>query len=441
MSTITFGGLATGLDTGAIVNQLLAIRRQPITRLEKRRSLFEGQQSALADLTAKLEALEAAAADLDTTGEFGALTARSSHDTRVTATATGQAAPATYTITVNSLAAAQKDISEGFDSETAVVGAGTVTITVGGEPTEIAIESGDGTLTGLRDAINAAGAGVTATLMNDGSGTTPYRLVLTATDTGTAAAFSVDFSGLSGGTVPVMSNVTAAADASLVIDTVEVTSSSNSVASAVTGMTFELLQADPRTSVTVTVESDPDAIAEKIQALVDAYNDLFSTLETQGGEDGTLRGHPALRSVADRITALFSYPLEGSESDLTMLAQVGLTQGEGRQLVFSADTFQEALAVDFAAVRDLFVGSADQPGKAALISTAIQDLTDPVEGLIHISDDALDVRIEQIDDTIDRYERGLDTYRATLERRFAAMELMVSTLQAQGSFLVSQFGS
>jgi flagellar hook-associated protein 2 len=238
-----------------------------------------------------------------------------------------------------------------------------------------------------------------------------------------------------------MTNVTAAADASLVIDTVTVTSASNSVSDAITGMTFYLESASPGTPVTVTVESDPEGIQSKVQALVDAYNDLFSFIETQSGEDGALRDHPTMRTVADRMANLFTYPLDSGTGQLTLLAEIGITQTEGRQLAFDTTAFQEALSDSYRDVRDLLVENGANLGKAYLITTAIDSLTDPLDGLFKASSDNLDRKMSNMDDTIERYERSLDTYQTYLERKFASMEIMVATLQAQGNFLLTRFGS
>ena len=437
MGTINFSGLASGLDTGAIVTQLLAIRRRPITRMEERKSSFEKQITALQDLQSKLIALKDAAAALDTPNEFGSLTASSSHETILTATASSLAAPGSYQLTVNSLAAAQKDLSQGYSTLVDSVGSGSLTVTVNGEETVIDIDPAGSSLADLRDAINDAGAGVYASILNDGSDTAPYRLILTSSETGADHAFTVDMSGLSGGTTPVMTNVTTAADASLVIDTVPVSSASNTVAGAVTGMTFNLLDFDPATTVTVNVNTDAEAITEKIQTFVDAYNDLLTFVETQSLEEATLRGNSTMRTVSSRIRTLVTLPRSGGSGAISLLAQVGITQGEGGQLTFDTAEFADQLSESYSDVRDLFVERGENLGKAYLIRTAVDDLTDSVDGLFKISTDALNDRIDHLDDTILRYERSLDSYQTYLERKFTAMEMLVSNLQAQGGFLTS----
>jgi flagellar hook-associated protein 2 len=435
MSTISFGGLASGLDTGSIISQLIAIRRIPITRMQEQQKTYEQQISALKDLKSKLLALREAAAALDIPSEFAALAASSTDESFLTAAANGLAAPGRYDITINSLASYQKDISEGYASLAENVGTGIVHITVGGETTDIDLSAPVNSLSDLQSAINSAGIGVNATLLNDGSDTTPFRLVLTSAESGDEAAYTMDFSGLTGGTAPTMTNVSTAQNASLTIDTIPVTSASNIVSSAVTGLTLNLLDADPESSISVSVETDPSAIEDKIQALVDAYNALFTYISEQNSETGTLRGHSALRTVRNSMQQLFALPLTEAAGDFSLLAQVGISQAEGGQIAYDSEKFAEALGESFANVRDLFVQRGESLGKAYLVRTAIDNLTDSIDGVFKISTKGLEAKIDNLDDSIARYERSVESYQTLLERKFTAMESMVSALQAQGNYL------
>ncbi len=436
---ISFGGLATGLDTASIVSQLVAIQRQPILNLQSQRSAYDRQLAALNDLKSKLTAIRAAAAALDTATEFGSLRATSANEAVVKATAGGDATEGSYEIVVNSLARAQKEISQGFGSQVAEVGAGTVTITVGGVATQITLAPGDSSLTSLRNAINDSGAGVRATILNDGSGTTPYRLVLTAATTGTDAAFTADFSGLSGGTAPALTNITAAANASVSIDTVMIASQTNTITEAIGGLTLNLVKQDPGVPVTVSVDVDAAAIEDKVQKLVDAYNDLMTFVKTQSAEGGTLRGNGLMRSVSTRAADLMSSPLTSALGSLTMAAQVGIAQSDGGQIAFDKEKFAAALSEDFGAVRDLFVERGTNQGLAYRFRAAIDTLTDSKDGLFKISSDAIAAKQKQIDSRIDRLEVSAESYQQMLERKFTAMEMLISGLQGQSNYLTQQY--
>jgi flagellar hook-associated protein 2 len=436
MSTVSFTGLATGLDTASIVAQLVEIRRRPVYRLENRRIDFQNQLAALSTLKTKLLALQAAAARLDTMGEFNALGVTSSHENILTATAGPSAATGSYEIIVQSLATARKDVSQGYGSVEDLVGQGTVWFTVGGVTTPLAVGP-DTTLAEFKDLINSSIDGVSASLINDGSGGNAHYLVLRGDNEGTAGDYSLITSGLSGGIAPVMTNTQAAQDAQLTVDDIPVTAAGNHVDNVISGLTLDLHQADPSTAVTILVDTDGQEVEDSVKAMVDAYNDLFGFIQEQSAPDGDLHGHPTLRSVATRLRNIFTSPLESGLGSLTMLLEVGITTGEDGQLLWNAEKFQSALMADMAGVRDLFIEREGNPGKGYLINTAIDNMTDSVSGLFKISTDALNSKIRYADQTIERYERGIESYRLNLQTRFLAMERMVAQLQAQGNYLSS----
>lgn len=438
MSSVSFTGLATGLDTASIVAQLVELRRRPVYRLENRRVDFQNQLSALSSLKAKLVALQEAAAGLDTLGEFTALAATSTHENILTATAGPTASPGVFEIIVESLATARKDISQGYASPGDVIGGGTVWFTIGGNTIPLAVPAGT-TLAGFKDLINSNVEGVSAAVINDGSGGNSHFLVLRGDTEGSSGDFQVVSSGLSGGVAPVWTNTQAAADAHLIVDDIPVVADSNQPDGVISGLTLNLLQAEPGTTVRLSVDMDGQQVTESVKALVDAYNDLFSFIQEQSAPEGDLHGHPALRSAANRVANLFNTPLVGGLGSLSMLWEVGITTGENRQLLWDEEKFQEALENNFAGVRDLFIEREGNLGKGYLIRTAIDDMTDSVSGLFKISSDALNSKIRTADQTIERYERGIESYRLNLEARFTAMERMVAQLQAQGNYLGSMF--
>jgi len=432
MSSVSFTGLATGLDTASIVAQLLEIRRRPVYRLENRLEDFRNQLAALSTLKTKLLAMQEAAARLDTPGEFNVLRATSSRENILTATAGQGAAAGRYDISVEALATARKDISQGYNSPNDVIGQGIVWFTVSGVTTPLNVAA-DTTLAEFKDLINNNIDGLSASIINNGSG--ENFLVLRSDSEGTSGDFAVNATGLSGVMNPGFTNIQAAADARLIVDGMTVTASSNHPDDVISGLTLNLLQAEPGTTVSLQIDLDGAEVEESIKAMVDAYNDLFAFIKEQSAPGGDLHGHPTLRSVGNRLENIFTSPVSGAAGAISMLWEVGIKTGEGRQLVWDAAKFQEALQSDFSGVRDLFVERDGNLGKSYLIATAIDDMTDSVSGLFKISNDALNSKIRTTDKTIERYERGLESYRLNLETRFRAMERMVAQLQAQGSYL------
>ncbi len=439
MAAVSFAGLATGLDTASIVSQLVELRREPIYRLQARRQGFEAQQTALETLKTKLLAMQEAALKLDTAGEFSSLKASSANEDALTITADSSAAPGSYTIDVTQLAQAQKERSQGYDSKLDAVGSGIMSFSVNGETTDLTLV-GYNSLESLAEKINNDVAGVSAAIVYDGSETGGYRLVMSGSEEGTAGAFSVDMSGMSGGITPTMTNTQLAVDAQFTVDGIPVTATSNSASDVISGLTLNLNSISEGPTI-VTVETDTEGIAENVKGMVDAYNDLFGFISDQSGTEGDLRSNPTLRAVANRMESIFSSPLSGGLGAKSLFSQVGITRGDARQLDFDEADFTTALNEDFASVRDLFIEREGNLGKTYLIDQAVEDMTDSIDGLFRISNDALSKKIDYADDNIARYERSIESYQITMERRFSAMEQMVSQLQAQGSYLMSVFNS
>lgn len=436
MSAITFSGLATGLDTASIVSQLVEIKRQPIYRLQSNQNDYRSQISALDTLKTKLLALQTAAQELDSANEFASLTASSSSKTLLTATAGTKAAAGSYDIVVHTLAQSQRDLSQGFDSKSDSVGTGSITFTVDGETTTLDL-AGYNSLESLKNLINNDVAGVNASIINDGSASGGYKLMLSSDTAGSSGAYTVDMSGLSGGTTPLLTNQQTATDASLTVNGVDVVATSNNPTDVISGLTLNLIGADDATTVHIDVTRDTEGISDKVEAMVGAYNDLFSYIKDQSGSTGTLHGNTTLSTVSSRIENMFVSGLSDGLGDITNFFQVGITRGSDRQLVFSQDDFETALADDYSGVRDLFIEREGNLGKMYLLDTAIEDLTDSIDGVFKISTDSLNRKIDYADDTIARYERSVETYQSTMEAKFTAMERMVAQLQAQGNYLSS----
>ncbi len=436
---IQFGGLATGLDTGMIISQLVELKRAPIYRLQARLESFEAQKTALNELKSKLEALQTAALNLDSAPEFSSLKATSSNEDYVTVETNSDAAPGRHEISITSLASTQRNRSQGYASINDNIGSGVMSFSVNGETTDLDL-TGATTLEDLMNRINNDVDGVSATIINTGSETDPYRLILSGSEAGSDHAFSVDVSGLSGGSVPLLAMTDPAVNAHLTVDGIDVIAGSNSSNEIISGVTINLLNVDAEDidkKFYINIEVDSEGIAENVKGMVDAYNDLFAFIEKNQGIEGDLRTNPTLRSVASRMENIFTSSLDGGLGSFSRFTEVGITRGSGRQLKFDEDDFKNALGDDFNSVRDLFIERNGNLGKMYLIDQAVDDLTDNLDGLFKIGQDALKTKIKNANSGIERYERSVESYQITMERKFTAMELMVAQLQSQGNYLSS----
>ncbi|MBD3297475.1 MAG: flagellar filament capping protein FliD [candidate division Zixibacteria bacterium] len=203
MPGFNIDGLVSNLDTTGIVNAIIEAERGNVELLEQRQETATKELTTYNAISAKILALKAAIQPLLKDNAYDAVTLDVSDETAVSVTATGTVAPGTYTLNVDRLATNHQVASQGYDDPaTASLGTGTITIGLGTASAQtINIDAGNNTLTGLKNAINAANAGVTASIISDGSSANAYRLVLTANKTGLDNQITVT-SNLSGGAAP-----------------------------------------------------------------------------------------------------------------------------------------------------------------------------------------------------------------------------------------------
>lgn len=196
---ISFGGLATGLDTSSLIEQLMAAERQPITRLETDKSYFNARAAALTQFEGKLESFLSKIEALDSTEALQAKKGTLSSGDFFAANIESDAIPGNYQVEVIDLAQVQKSVSLGVaDKSASNFGLGSLTLTVGDNaPVAIAIDADNNSLEGIMAAINEADAGVTASIINDGTDS-PYRLVLTGEDIATGFSLSSDLPSYNG---------------------------------------------------------------------------------------------------------------------------------------------------------------------------------------------------------------------------------------------------
>ncbi len=192
-------GPESGINYTAILNALNQELSGPITLMQAQETPLNNQLSAWQSIGSDISALSSAASALGQSSLFQTYTAASSNTSVATATASSSAIPGTYNFSVNQLAQASEIASQGIAATSTTVGTGTFGITVNGTLTNVSVTSSNDTLSGLAQAINNAGAGVSAAVISDGSSNSPYRLVLTSNTTGTNSAITINNT-LSGGT-------------------------------------------------------------------------------------------------------------------------------------------------------------------------------------------------------------------------------------------------
>lgn len=378
---ISVSGLSTGLDTSSIVAKLIELKRRPIDLISARKDTLDVQLSELQALNTKLLAFQSVTHSLSTSAKF--LTKKASFSNNnssdnnnvVTLTPGSTAASGSYSLVVNSLAKAEKEVSDGFSSTSSSVSTGTFSIEVGSTTTNITIDSLNNTLEGLKNAINSSGAGVTATILNDGS-SSPYRLVISSSSTGTDNALSIVHKGQSSffggeifdGVALSFTESQSASDASFTLDGISITKSSNTITDVIDGATIKLESAG---SGTVTIESDVDSITTNIETFVSEYNELANFIndqfffDTETGETGILFGNTAVIDLQSNMRNIITSQVPGLSGTFITLAQIGITSNaiSGNIEIDSGD-LTDAITTDIDAVVNLFIasGSSDTSG-------------------------------------------------------------------------------
>ncbi len=392
---VTTQGIGSGLDIASIVDKLVAVESAPLNQLKAREAAYQTKVSAYGAARGVLSSFQNAVAALSKPTAFASFAA-TINDSSVASVTVDPAKSAslsagTHTLRVDSLATSQKTAAAGVASTGTVVGTGTITIDIGSWNSDystftsnasvgsktITIDASNDSLLGIRDAINQADAGVTASIVNDGSGN---RLVLSITATGAANGFRVsttdgdgtnlDASGLSrlafdpaaaGGT-PQTRHVADAANASFFLDGLAISKPDNHVTDAIEGLSIDL-GSESTTATAFTVARDTTTAKSNVKSFVAAYNSLVSTLgqltsyDSTAKTSGPLNGDSSVRLITTQLQKLVAsvVPTGGS---LTTLNDIGIKFNGDGTLTADDSKLSAALKSDPDSVGRLFATTA-----------------------------------------------------------------------------------
>ena len=351
---ISFGGIASGLDTSAIISALVAFRSRPIDLLAKRQAQFQSLKTRYETLKEKTDALQDAAKDIKSASDFLEFSASSSNASVLDASADSDATPGSYDFTVSKVALNDIEHSVGYTDFESAIGAGSIDVTYGADTTTVTLDPGS-SLEDIKDAINNADIGVTASIINTGVGPDPYQLVVSGDDTGAANDVSIDDTNLVYEPAVAalgFTNAQKAQNAEISFGGITFERATNTIDDVVQGITLNLL--DTGTSK-VTVGADSDAIADKLQKYVDAHNDLISYIDAEievselTGVAGAFNGESTVRKLKDSLLGLHGlgdYP--GASN--TTLGSLGMELNADGTLTFNAGELSDAIADDLGSV-------------------------------------------------------------------------------------------
>jgi flagellar hook-associated protein 2 len=461
---IAIGGLATGLDTDSIISQLSELGRKPIVKLQRQEADYQVQLTTYGSLQGLLSTLQSAATALKDPAGLTGFAATSGNTDLFTASAGSTAAPGTYNIKVGQLAQNHKLKSSGFATSTEAIGAGTLHLRVGSAPVQDIAVTNTNTLADVAKAINDAKAGVTATVVFDG---TAHFLTLAANDTGVAKVINLtatdidgnntDTAGLSrlvydaGGTTN-LTQTQAALDATIEVDGVSgITRSSNTISDVITGVTLTLKSQPtaPENTSTLTVSRDTAGLKGKIDTFIKAYNDVVNFFQKEQSFDaqtktaGSLLGDNTANLMRHRLASVLGTPVPGLPTGLSRLSELGITVDAKGLLVSNNTTkLDNAIASDFDAVTRFFTQTTTgSEGFAVRLEKALDGFLAADRGILSSRQTGISKNITRLHDQMDRYETRISASEERLRAQFNALESLVSQYKSTGDFLTQQLGS
>ena len=456
---ITSAGLGSGLDVNSIVTQLMQLERAPLNKVQSQITQTNTQVSDMGKLKSAVSDLQTAVRDLSSTDVFNVYSATSSNTELFSATASTTATAGTYNIVVDSVARTQSLATAGtFGSKsTAQATAATdLGFTINGAVKTVSIANG-ATLSDIKDAVNRADIGVSATIVNSGTSAVPaYKLVFMTTESGTAkqitqidasvggdsdnnggldfAEFGLTQPALPATQLPLMETKQAASDASVTINGITVTSASNSISDALEGVTLNVLKEG---TSTLTVARDQEAVDAKVQAFVDAYNKVGTT--TKSLRNGSLKGDSTMLSVQAQLASVLqtaSASLSGSS--YSYLTEIGISIQKDGSLALDKTKFHTAMAASSSNVKNLFSNTAED-GFMDRFNVTTKQLLDP-EGLLTTRTKGLQERVKTYQSRADSMEVRLDLREKTLRAQYSSLDATVSRMKNTSSYLMSQLG-
>ncbi|WP_368643112.1 flagellar filament capping protein FliD [Castellaniella ginsengisoli] len=451
MASISSLGLS-GLPLTDLLDKLRNNESQVLNTIKSRQTAAETKLSAYSKLKSSVEAFQKAAQAVGKTDTFGAVAVKAGSEA-ISATADATAIPGQYSIQVDKLASAQTLVYAGQADRTTDIGTGgTLKITINGTEHSLDLTDKGTSLNDLVSAINAdPDIGVNATIVNDGTPGSQYRLLLTSRETGTQNAvtnITVDgnaeldaFLGYAGGGSTAGVTVQDASNAEFTINGIAVTSQSNTIDDVIDGVKLTLNQTTS-SAASLSLTRDDSVAKKAVEDFVSSYNSLLGTIKTltayntEAQTSAALTGDSLARSVQTRMRDAISGAFDATDS--TTLSKIGITTDpKTGELKIDNDKLTKALSENLDGVKSLFTSGT---GIGSRVDAAAEAFTKS-DGLFSTTTAGLNKTItdikKQYDATADRIDQRMETYRA----QFTQLDAMVSQMNSLSSYLSQQLSA
>ncbi len=472
MATISSIGIGSGLDINSIITQLVAVEQVPLNKLRSEASSLQTKLTTYGKVQSYLSALREASSALTRGDTWGATTGTSSDPTTVAVTTSSSTKAGNYTLEVQRLAAAQSNATATFASADTRVGAGSLRIELGawgaGQSSftpktgataiDITVAAPGATLAELRDQINNAGAGVTASVLSDASGA---RLVLRSNTTGASNGFRIgvtdddgnntNAAGLSAlafdpsAGVTTMAQAQAAANAAATLNNLPISSESNTLTNVLDGLSLTLNKVTTG-PVQLSAAQDNSSMRKTMDSFVSAYNDLNKLLADQTKYDaaskaaGGLQGDSAAVSIRAQMRAMIGAASSASTM-FTRLSEVGFDVKLDGSIALNDSKVNNALA-NLAETKKLFASSdLLVPGNSG-IATRMRALADQLigaDGTVSTRSEGLRKRIDLNQDRQEALTERIAMVEKRLRAQYTALDRTMGQLTGLSSYVTQQF--
>jgi flagellar hook-associated protein 2 len=443
---LTSLGVGSGLDVATLVSKLVAAKKAPQQdQITNQAAAANTQLSALGQISAALSALQSAMAPLTDGSAFASRTVTSGDTTVLGAGSDGTAVNGNYNIVISKLASSLKASSGAFAGASTAVGTGTLTLTVAGKSMSLTLGSTNNSLAAVRDAINKASnnPGVSATIVTGSDGA---HLVLSSTQTGAANGFNVSSSGGDGGLAALnydvaassgnaLSVINAASDAYYTIDKLPANSASNTVSTAINGLTLNLINVG---SSTLSVSNDSSKATNALTNLVSTYNSFvgiyqnLTKYDATSGTAGAMIGDATLNSINSTLSSIV-----GGTANGATLSSIGISLQVDGTLKLDSGKLATALSDGGKTVGNLFAGTG---GFAAKLNTPLSTWVGD-SGLLAGRTTSLSQQLTDLSSQQTALNSRMDDLTARYQAQFTALDTLMSKLNSTSSYLTQQFAA
>ncbi|MBU9835323.1 flagellar filament capping protein FliD [Rahnella perminowiae] len=466
--TISSLGIGSGLNLSDLLDNLTTAEKTRLTPITKAQSSYSAQLTAYGTLQSAVQTFADAATALASPDAYGATTATSSNTSAFNVTTTTGAAAGKYSVSVTQLAASQALISASQTSNTAALGTTTTgnsrTLTIsqgdGSKPLSINLTDDQTSLTGVRDAINKAGGGVTASIVKVSDSN--YKLVLSSNNTGTDSEMTVAVTGddqlnniigyNSSTATGAMTQKTAATNAQLTFNGIDLERQSNSISDIQDGITLNLTDTTA-SAATLTITKNTNTATTAINTFVTAYNalqDTFASLtkftatatnsDSSDSSNGALLGDSTLRTIQTQLKSALG-GANGTGS-ISTLASIGITTDPTTgKLTVDSTKLNTALTTNTGAVQAMMVGDGKTTGVMTNISKLNGTFLNTTTGTIANAETSVNNTLKNL---TKQYNAVNDSITATIDRyktQFTALDVAMTKLNSTSTYLTQQFAT